>query len=104
MGLEAGDLRPHAGQLAAALAGEDVEAPRLGEPVVRRVHGTLQDALDELLGHRVPLHSSYALARLYGANHVHRPPFYRVPSGKTARIHLSWPGTPRYAQEEDPWQ
>src|ERR687886_1478249 len=42
-GLEPGYLGPRAGELAAPLAGKDVEAPRLGEPVVRRVHGALED-------------------------------------------------------------
>src|ERR671933_96970 len=70
-GLEAGYLGAGAGELAAPLATKDVEAPRLGEPVVRSVHGALEDALDQLSRHRVLLHASDALAGLYGANNVH---------------------------------
>src|ERR671915_2381995 len=91
LGLEAGDLRPRAGQLASALAREDVEAPRLGEPVVRRVHGALEDALDQLFRHRVRLHAPDALPRLYGTDDVHdRSYFIEWPCGRTARIHLSF--------------
>ena len=71
LGLQSGDLGPHSGKLAAALAREDVEAPGLGEPVVWRVHGALEDALDQLFGYRVLPHAPHALSCLYGPDHVH---------------------------------
>src|SRR5215213_8805228 len=73
--LQASDLRPRAGQLTAAPTSKDVEAPRLREPVVRGVHGALEDTLDKLPRHRIPFHAPHALARLYGLDHVHHPSY-----------------------------
>ena len=99
LGRKAGRLGPGPRELAAALAGKDVEAPRLGDPVVRGVHGALQDALDELPRHRVLLYRPDALTRLYGrVTSKYALPIVsamvsilvRPRRGKARRIHLSW--------------
>src|SRR4051812_42325942 len=45
LGQDAGELGAGAGELATAPANKNVEAPRFGDPVVRRMDGALQDLL-----------------------------------------------------------
>src|SRR5919107_3622551 len=70
LGLQAGRLGPRPRQLAASLARKHVEAPRLGDLVVGGMHGALQDALYKVLRHGVLAYAPYALARLYGLDHI----------------------------------
>jgi malate dehydrogenase len=72
LGRESRGFGPGTRKLAPPSAGKDVEAPRLGDLVVRGVHGTLQNTLDEDPFHGVLLYAVYALARLYGTDHIQR--------------------------------
>jgi malate dehydrogenase len=49
-----------------------MEAPRLGDPVVRGVHGTLQNALDEVSLYGILLHAAHALTGLYSTAYIQK--------------------------------
>src|SRR5918997_971304 len=71
-GLSPRELGSTPGELAAALAREDVEAPGFGDLVVRRVDGAFEHLLDGLFRHRVRLDTPDAPARPYRLRYLQK--------------------------------